>query len=366
LKVLFQTRTTLFLVPGGDTTQVERTADALTRQGCSVDISLELAPALADYDVVHLFNLSRPQEIYVQALNARRAGKKVVLSTIHVNYDEFELRARTGVSGFIARSLPNSTREYLKVCARAAKNGEWHSGVFGLMRSGYRTLQEKTLEMVDLLLPNSLSEMSRVATDFASAKGLSYRVIPNGVDRILFGSPRGEAPSLTEYKDCVLCVARIEGLKNQLNLVRAARQLPWSFVLVGKAAPNHADYYRRVRAESPSNVVFVDRLAHEQLAPLYRSAKVHALASWMETTGLSSLEAGASGCNLVITDKGDQREYFGSDAFYCDPQSVDSIREALIRAYEAPSNHGLRERILSTFTWDIAASRTLEAYLSLT
>ena len=68
------------------------------------------------------------------------------------------------------------------------------------------------------------------------------------------------------------------------------------------------------------------------------------------------------GCNLVITEKGDTREYFENFAFYCDPYSVDSIREAIIKAYQTPVNQALRERIMNNFTWDKAAEKTLEGY----
>jgi hypothetical protein len=41
------------------------------------------------------------------------------------------------------------------------------------------------------------------------------------------------------FRDCILCVARIEGRKSQLNLVKAVRNLPYKLVLIGKPAPNH-------------------------------------------------------------------------------------------------------------------------------
>lgn len=365
MKVLFQSRTTLFSVPGGDTTQVEQTAKALTRLGCEVDISLELNPATTTYDVVHLFNLSRPQETYTQALNAKRAGKKVVLSTIHLNYDEYERRARTGFAGLVARLTSNSTREYLKVCARAAKNHEWNSGVSQLLSTGYSALQVKTLKLVDAILPNSPSELDRIIRDFPFARAIPNHIVPNGVDGSLFGAANSERSEYGQYRDCILCVARIEGLKNQLNLVRAVRDLPYRLVIVGQAAPNHTTYYERVKAEATSNVVFAGRVEHDKLPSLYSEAKVHALASWMETTGLSSLEAAACGCNLVITDKGDQRSYFQNDAFYCSPESVTSIRSALLQAYREPRNERLQKRVLTKFTWEEAASQTLAAYNAL-
>ena len=103
-------------------------------------------------------------------------------------------------------------------------------------------------------------------------------------------------------------------------------------------------------------------LGEEELFTAYSNAKVHVLPSYFETTGLSSLEAAVMGCNIVVTDKGDTRDYFGDDAWYCDPDSVESIRNAVDAAYKAPFNEAFRERILRDFTWERAAEETLAAY----
>ncbi len=89
---------------------------------------------------------------------------------------------------------------------------------------------------------------------------------------------------------------------------------------------------------------------------------MHVLPSWFETTGLSSLEAAAMGCNLVITRKGDTEEYFGDMAYYCEPDDISSIREAVLNAYSAPKNPKLKDHILENYTWNKTAEQTLNAY----
>ena len=76
-----------------------------------------------------------------------------------------------------------------------------------------------------------------------------------------------------------------------------------------------------------------DSVEHAELAPLYRASKVHALPSWSETTGLVSLEAALCGCNIVTTDRGYTRDYFGDMAWYCDPYDNRSIRRAVEAAH---------------------------------
>jgi glycosyltransferase involved in cell wall biosynthesis len=363
LRVLFQSRTTLFSVSGGDTVQISKTAAALRILGCHVDISTDLEPDVSSYDLVHLFNLTRPQELLLQICNASKHGKKLALSPIYVDYSDYERNARRGYGRIISRSLPTSTLEYCKTIARAVKNGEFHQGTLKYLVRGHRAAQLQIIRSTDMFLPNSEHEMQRVMNDFPPSTGKPYVVVPNAVDPVLFKADLRH--DLSRNTGLVLCVARIEGLKNQLNLVLAMRGLPFRLLLIGKAAPNHKRYFREIKKVAGPNVDILDEVTQEQLPAYYAAAKVHVLPSWMETTGLSSLEAGAMGCNLVITDKGDTREYFGDAAFYCEPDSVESIRDAIIRAYAAPAKPDLQKRIVRDFTWEKAAERTLRAYETL-
>ncbi len=363
LHILFQSRTTLFSVPGGDTIQVLKTAEEMRRMGCQVDISIELEPDLTGYDLVHVFNLIRPQEAYLQALNAQRYDKPVVLSTIYVDYSDYDRKGRTGIVRLIANLLSTSQLEYMKILARSVLNNERNRGTSLLLRHGYRALQKKIVAMTDVLLPNSKSELRRVLADFSECSGKKCVIVPNAVDPSLFNADQTISnPEFERFRGCVLSVGRIEGRKCQLELVRAMKGLPWQLVLVGRPAPNHTRYYDQILREAGPNVHILGYVEHEKLPEIYKVAHVHCLVSWMETTGLSSLEAGIMGCNLVITDKGDTRDYFSDHAFYCQPDDVSSIRAAIIKAYSAPPNQELKSHISENFTWQKAAEKTLEGY----
>jgi len=362
LRVLMQSRVTLFSVPGGDTIQILKTKEYLEKLGVESDISLELEPDLAGYDIVHLFNLMRPQEVYLQAQNAKRQGKPVILSPIYGLYTDYERNARPLPYRFLAWLLTPSQIEYLKIFARAVKNQEYHKGTKMVLRYGYSALLKKIVRLCDLLLPNSYSEMKRIQSDLGALE-TPFVVVPNAADAHLFDPTRVKLTGKYDHlQDCVLCVARIEGRKNQLNLVKAVEGAPYKLVLVGQPAPNHRGYADAIRRSAPSNTYFIWQVPHEELPELYYRAKVHVLPSWMESTGLSSLEAGLMCCNVVITDKGDTREYFGDYAYYCEPGSVKSIREAIDRAWRAPVNPVLQQHILENFTWEKTAELTLVAY----
>lgn len=79
MRVLLQSRTNLFSVAGGDAVQILKTKKYLEKYGIDADISTELEPCVSKYDVVHLFNLMRGQEVYIQVRNAKKYRKPVVL-----------------------------------------------------------------------------------------------------------------------------------------------------------------------------------------------------------------------------------------------------------------------------------------------
>jgi glycosyltransferase involved in cell wall biosynthesis len=361
MKILMQSRRTVFSAPGGDTVQLLQTREQLQSLGCTVEISTDLEPKLGGFDLVHLFNVTRPQETYTQALNAKRQNIPIALSTIYVSFAEFDRQSRGGVLGLASRWLDDNHIEYMKIAGRAVRNREWHAGSIRCLLKGRNRLIRETLGLANVLLPNSHSELGRLGAHFDVVTNKRIVIVPNGVDPRLF-SPSSNSHEDEQYRGCVLCVARIEGVKCQLELVRAMRTLPWKLVLVGAPALNHEHYYRQVLQEAGDNVEVLGWREHKSLPSLYRASRVHVLASWGETTGLSSLEAAAVGRNIVITAKGDTREYFQDHAYYCTPGSVESIRESVEAAYNDAPNPSLRKRVLDNFTWRRAAEETLRGY----
>ena len=361
MKVLFQTRTNLFDAPGGDMIQMLKTKEYLEKLGVVVDISLEFEPDLSNYDLVHLFNLMEPQDIYLQMRNAKKQNKKIVLSTIYGLYTEFERKARGGLFQTVANYISAYQIAFIKIFVKHYKEKRFHKGVFKMMYKGYYGLMKEIIDNTSVFLPNSVSEMNRVASEF-KLKNYSYKNIPNAIDKSIFTNEKNDENKFKDFEGCIVCAARIEGRKSTLSLVKAVKDTNYKLVLVGKASQNQKKYVEKVRQEAGSNVYFLGAIPHEDLKNLYKVAKVHALVSWMETPGLSSLEAGVMDCNLVVTEKGDTREYFDDFAFYCEPDDVNSIKRAIDLAYETPLNPKLKEKILENYTWEKTAKETLEGY----
>lgn len=368
LKVLFQSRRSLFTAFGGDTVQIQKTAECLEKLGVRVELDIEGRANPRDFDVVHLFNLMRPQETWIAARKARIAKKPVVISTIFGPYTELDRTVRRGIVGWMARHVSPDRFELIKILGRWVVNGEYHPGLTRFLLRGVHQAQEDIISACSVLLPNSHGEADRVMAYFPEAATKKVVVVPNAVDPDLF-SPNHHCPHCEETEaaygnQIVLCAARIESRKCQVELAEAMEGLPWRLVLVGKPGANSGEYFQRLQqtAARTGNCVIAGPVDPRRLPCLYRIAKVHALVSWMETPGLSSLEAAASGCQVLITRKGDTYEYFGDMAEYCDPASVESIREGLVRALERTPDSVAIDSLRERCTWDAAAKATLEAY----
>jgi glycosyltransferase involved in cell wall biosynthesis len=353
IKVLMLSRHNLYQVPGGDTVQVENTAKYLREMGVDVTVGLlGKRYEYNDYDIVHFFNIIIPEQIMGVL---RKLSVPYVVSTIFVDYSEYESLYRHGLPGAITRHLNPSFVEYGKAIIKPLIERRLPDLRFVV--HGFDDSVRRIASAAAMLLPNSESENSRFTSRFGVS--VPYHVVPNGVDHTLFKQP----DDVERDEKLVLCVARIEGLKNQLNLIRAVAETDLKLKIIGNPAPNHQAYYQECIESAGPAVEFLPHVTQEQLVKLYSRAKVHVLPSWFETTGLVSLEAGLMGCNIVVSDRGDVRDYFGSMAFYCDPGSVESIRRALVSAADTPTQTDLVGVIREKFSWIQAAKETRQAYM---
>ena len=334
-------------IPGGHLVQFRNTVSELRKLGVDVDTPEEAAFAPRDYDLVHVFwsDLSTLRRV-------RQAKKPVVVSTIYQSRDYLY-----GLDG-IVRGVPRLRRKM--------------SASIGAIR---RAMREKTLddaerilmpiterrflfETADLLLPNSNNEGRRVVDELGVST--PWVVVRNGFDKSVF-----HPPAENGSRSGVLLVARLEPRKNQMGLIRALRGTGIHLTITGYSHPHHPEYLNKCLKAGGDNVTYIAARDTQEIARLYQKARVHALPSWFETTGLASLEAAACGCAIVTTRRGDAEEYFGSRAQYCDPSDQRSIREAVEAAYEHGADQETQRYVASRYTWTHVAEQTLAAYKGL-
>lgn len=348
-------RKTLNTSPGGDTIQINSTAEYLRHLGVEVVIYIgDTTIDYSTYDIMHFFNIIRPDDIVPHIL---KSNLPFVVSTIFVDYSEYE-KNRGGLVGFLSNIFSSDKIEYLKTIARFLKNGDKINSQYYLLH-GHRSSIKYVAKKANLLLPNSHSEYNRLVKKYHVAT--PYFKIPNAINTLIFAY---DINPNEKFRNHVLCVGRIEGRKNQLNLIKALKGTNLFLTIIGKPSPNHMSYYNECvkLIEENDNMQIIDHIDHKELASIFKAAKVHVLPSWFETTGLSSLEAAIMGCNIVVTPKGDTEEYFSDLAYYCQPDDILSIKNAVLKAYNEPSKDSLKQLILKNYVWEQTAEQTLKAY----
>lgn len=321
MRVLLQGRPDLFAVVGGDTTQVTATLDALTRAGVRADLSLELYPDLDGYDLVHVFNVMRADEAVLQADHARGCRRPLVVTPLYWNRPEHE--------------------------ADAGNRRRW---------PGEQRLRRKVLTRAAAVIVGAPAEADLLYRDFDHP--FRCRVVPVGVKP----PPRLDPEPFRVrcgLSDFLLCVARISPHKNQLGLCRALEGLRLPLVFVGQV--HDAEYFSLCRKAAPPDALFLGALEEEMLWSAYAAARVHALASWFEMPGLTTLEAARAGCNVVSTSRGSAADYLGEAAWFCDPAEPESVRRAVAAAFRAPREGRAAERVRA-YTWDRAAAAIRKVY----
>ncbi len=362
MRVLMLSRPDVSTVPGGDTVQMERTKDGLEHLGVEVKIgSVQDLGSTPAYDIVHLFNWQWLAQVVAQwprDLPVRR----LVLSPIfwfHTGH-WFEQASTT-------KPVWKMLRKSLGMKRACHLYESWQQVKFRWGSDG-RRLRE-LLTIPEQLLPNSQMETDYLEQVFDLRGRLAPRssVVPNGIDPALFDPlPAPDQAFGEEYglKDFIIEVARVQSAKNQLGLIEALFDVSIPIVFVGQPSPYEESYISLCyeRARQRGNVFFLGQRTPKQVAGIVSQAAVHVLPSWRETPGLASLEAAAAGCRIVSTSIGSAQEYFGEDAWYCDPRDPQTIRNAVLQALKSPLPAGLRERVLNNFTWNEAAKATYQAY----
>ncbi|WP_374951390.1 glycosyltransferase family 4 protein [Mucilaginibacter sp.] len=350
MNVAFIVRPNLYTIAGGDTVQIDQTANQLKELGVKVDILLSNTTIKYEqYNILNFFHITRPAAIL---LHSKLANMPFVISTIHCPYGDYD-KYNPSIASTLFSWLSEDAKDYLRIVSRWLRLKE---GIpFKYLWNGQRKSIIEVLKSTNAILPNSQSEFDRIIARYTIAKGA---VVTNGIN------PEKFPFDATVAKDnkLVISVGRIEKRKNQLNLIKALNGSDYKLILIGAPSPNQLSYYNKCKAIAGPNVTFLHRIPHQDLVNYYQLAKVHVLASWFETTGLSTLEAALMRCNIVITDKGDTKDYFGNYAFYCKPESPESIRAAIEKALTAKFDNALAEKIETQHTWRRAAEQTLAAY----
>jgi glycosyltransferase involved in cell wall biosynthesis len=310
---------------------------------------------IEDYDIIHLFrSMSFPAESVGILQYAKKADVRTAISPIYFSSYAF---VREVEGGALRSAIFQSVLRFRKSLSKIEqlqsfdpyKNVEW------------------MLRLSDVILPNTKDELNFLLNTYNNVSKEKCAVVHNGVDtRFKFGDARLFEERFG-LRDFILFVGRIDNRKNVLRLIRSfvKSELDTHLVIIGGG--NDREYYSLCKKESNNRVVFIPPVSHDSdlLASAYKAAKVVALPSYYETPGLAALEGALAGANIVVTEVGGTKEYFGDYAWYVHPRSKKSIEEALVRSYNAQKTNELSEHVEQNFTWDTIAKEMTHIYKSL-
>jgi len=204
-------------------------------------------------------------------------------------------------------------------------------------------------------------------------------VIHNGVDPAKYHPLEGGA-SLSKFgikKPFVFFVGRLTRQKGVFDLVDAMEHVPEGTTLVlatGKPDTPEIEDELRTALKKMNNVVWIHQMLEDpDLVALYNEAAVFACPSVYEPFGIINLEAMACETPVVATRVGGIKEVVedGTTGLLVPPGDSARLGKAIAKIIEDPAlaaqmGTAGRKRVLSQFTWDRIAEKTLALYRSLT
>ncbi len=181
------------------------------------------------------------------------------------------------------------------------------------------------------VIPNS---MGIRALAHKTSPEQSMQIIENGVDTVTF-SPANEAQGNTPV--VFLSTSRLTPRKGIHFLIEAfalalkETTIPLELRLIGEGEQKPLLEARVAELGISDRVVFLGRIAHENLTEHYRQAHVFVLPSKNEGMSNSALEALACGLPLVVSGTGGMQELVtdGENGCFIDPENTEAFAHML-------------------------------------
>ena len=221
----------------------------------------------------------------------------------------------------------------------------------------------------------SIITVSRVsAQDTTRVFGLprdKVRIVPNGIDTKVFHNSNHHE----KEPNSLIMVANTEDRKKGVIFLLKALQLLGDEVdarlCIVDRHGDHTRYAPRLVKEHGLEdcVTFTGRLTTEQLVERYSLSEIAVTASVYEGFGLPCAEAMACGTPVIATRAGALPEIVGDDGAGLlvpprDPPALAGAIRQLLGDEALRQRMGLkaRQRIEESFSWDVAARKTVEVY----
>jgi glycosyltransferase involved in cell wall biosynthesis len=133
-------------------------------------------------------------------------------------------------------------------------------------------------------------------------------------------------------KPFILSAGRLWDKSKNIHLLdRAASGVSWPILVAGETVEPGTQ-----KAAEYSRIETLGMLSPDKLAEIYSRASIFAAPAKYEPFGLSILEAGLSGCALVLGDIPSLREIWSNCALFVDPNSATALERVLNEVIHSP------------------------------
>jgi glycosyltransferase involved in cell wall biosynthesis len=247
------------------------------------------------------------------------------------------------------------------------ETGPWWEKMKQLRWFSFIGMQKKVARTFHRIITVSHSAGKDISREFGIPPE-RFRIAPNGIDTDLF-HPMPEIPRektriiVTNSADTPL-----KGLCYLLEAVaRIAKDRKIHLVVIGEPKKNGI-IEKMVRSlEIGHSVTFTGRVDERRLVQEYAKAAVAVIPSVYEGFGLPAGEAMACGVPVISTTGGALPEVVGDAGVLVPPADHDALSRAITDLLDHPerAQHLGKagfERVLSHFTWQRAAEKTVSAY----
>ena len=338
MHILFATSQATALTRGGVRTQVLQTKEALENLGVHVTLFDTWQNFQAnEFDLVHVFAANMATYHFARAVKTQ--GLPLVISPV-----------------FYTRRTANVVQNVIKVDKLISRKvrGIWTD--YGLIA--------EMCSWAEVITPNTTEEGKLFVDAFRIPKK-NVIVIPNGVEERFAHAKPGLFEREYGIKNFILSVGHIgPERKNYLRLIEALERIDHPAVIIGRIEDTPSGRACLERASRNPRLLMVDAIPHDSmlLASAYAACDVFVLTSQFETPGIAALEASLAGAKIVITSVGGTRDYFGNDAIYVEPESIESIREGIQIALKNKKENVLQTKIKKEFLWEKVGEKTKQVY----
>jgi len=173
----------------------------------------------------------------------------------------------------------------------------------------------------------------------------------------------GLAKTICDYEKYVLCLGRVEPIKNQLSIIRALSELGLNGVFAGGGLDKQ--YLLKCKNEGNGSVQFLPYIkpCSALLVSLIASSQA-VIEVGYDPSGRSSLEAALLGRPLVLSNDEWTNEYFENTVYKANPDSLDEIISAIKLCVHDLEGENKSKQALSHVADKYASSSALDKFVT--